>query len=41
MKKKIALISLSTPTFNNVRAASALPYHLIKGANEREESWVF
>lgn len=29
---KIALISLSTPTFNNVRAASALPYHLISGA---------
>ncbi len=32
--KKIILISLSTPTFNNVRAASALPYHLIKGAEE-------
>ena len=32
--KKIVLISLSTPTFNNVRAASALPYHLIKGAKE-------
>lgn len=30
----IALISLSTPTFNNVRAASALPFHLIKGAKE-------
>lgn len=28
---KIILISLSTPTFNNIRAASALPYHLIKG----------
>ncbi len=28
---KITLISLSTPTFNNVRAASALPFHLIKG----------
>lgn len=32
MKKRVALISLSTPTFNNVRAASALPYHLILGA---------
>lgn len=29
---KIALISLCVPTFNNVRAASALPYHLILGA---------
>ena len=28
--QKIVLISLSTPTPNNVRAASALPYHLIK-----------
>lgn len=35
--KRIALISLSTPTFNNVRAASALPYHLILGAKENEE----
>ena len=26
---KLTLISLSTPTFNNYRAASALPYHLI------------
>ena len=34
MSKKIVLISLSTPTFNNVRAASALPYHLIKGIRE-------
>lgn len=34
MAKKIALISLSTPTFNNVRAASALPYHLMLGARE-------
>jgi len=34
MKKKIILISLSTPTYNNVRAASALPYHLIMGARE-------
>lgn len=29
---RISLISLSTPTFNNVRAASALPYHLMVGA---------
>lgn len=29
---KIAFISLSTPTYNNVRAASALPYHLILGS---------
>lgn len=36
--RKIALISLSTPTFNNVRAASALPYHLIKGAKECGET---
>lgn len=36
--KKITLISLSTPTFNNVRAASALPYHLIKGAKESAET---
>ncbi len=36
--KKITLISLSTPTFNNVRAASALPYHLIKGAKECSET---
>lgn len=28
----LTLISLSTPTFNNVRAASALPYHLILAA---------
>ena len=33
---KIALISLSTPTFNNVRAASALPYHLIDGCKEHQ-----
>ncbi|MDY4218227.1 MAG: glycosyltransferase [Prevotella sp.] len=32
---KITLISLSTPTFNNVRAASALPYHLIKGMQQQ------
>lgn len=31
---RVSLISLSTPTFNNVRAASALPFHLIKGAKE-------
>ena len=29
---RLVLISLSTPTFNNVRAASALPYHLILAA---------
>jgi hypothetical protein len=27
-------MTLSTPTYNNVRAASALPYHLIMGAKE-------
>lgn len=27
--KKIVLLSLSTPTYNNIRGASALPYHLI------------
>ena len=26
---RLVLVSLSTPTYNNVRAASALPYHLI------------
>lgn len=31
----ISLITLSTPTYNNVRAASALPYHLIIGAKEQ------
>lgn len=30
--KRITLISLTMPTFNNVRAASALPYHLVLGA---------
>lgn len=30
--KRIVLISLSTPTLDNVRSASALPYHLIKGS---------
>ena len=38
MNKKVAVISLSTPTFNNVRAASALPYHLIKGNREMGKS---
>lgn len=42
---RIALISLSTPTLNNVRAASALPYHLILGAKENGECevevWTF
>lgn len=33
----ISLITLSTPTYNNVRAASALPYHLIIGAKEQED----
>ena len=33
---KIVLISLSTPTLYNVRAASALPYHLLKGLQEIE-----
>lgn len=31
---RIALITVPTPTYNNVRAASALPYHLIMGARE-------
>ena len=34
---KITLISLSTPTFNNIRAASALPYHLIMGVKENSD----
>lgn len=42
---RIALISLSTPTFNNVRAASALPFHLILGAKDggecEVEVWTF
>ena len=33
---KIALISLSTPTYNNIRAASALPYHLMLGSQEHQ-----
>lgn len=32
--KKIILVSLCTPTVYNMRAASALPYHLIRGAKE-------
>lgn len=35
-KRKIILISLSTPTYNNVRAASALPYHLIEGYQKND-----
>lgn len=31
---KLTLISLSTPTFNNYRAASALPYHLISSVKK-------
>lgn len=40
---KIALITLSTPTFNNCGAASALPYHLIKGAGDKAtfEVWSY
>lgn len=40
---KIALISIPTPTFNNRGAASALPYHLIKGAGKdaRFEVWTY
>lgn len=34
---RIILITLSTPTYNNVRAASALPYHLIMGAKEQRD----
>ena len=33
---KIALLSLSTPTYNNIRAASALPYHLMIGDQEHQ-----
>lgn len=33
---EISFFTLSTPTFNNIRVASALPYHLIKGAKENE-----
>ncbi len=41
--KKIALISIPTPTFNNRGAASALPYHIIKGAGNkaRFEVWSY
>lgn len=38
---KIQLISLSTPTFNNVRAASALPYHLIKEYADKADFEVY
>ncbi len=40
---KIALISIPTPTFNNRGAASALPYHIIKGAGDkaRFEVWSY
>lgn len=40
---KIALISIPTPTFNNHGAASALPYHIIKGAGDKAtfEVWSF
>ena len=31
LNMRIILITLSTPTYNNVRSASALPYHLIMG----------
>lgn len=31
---RLTLISLSTPTFNNCRAASALPYHLISSVKK-------
>ncbi len=34
LNMRIILMTLSTPTYNNVRAASALPYHLIMGAKE-------
>lgn len=36
-KKRITVLSLSTPTFNNVRAASALPYHLMLGTKSIED----
>ena len=32
---KIALITIPTPTFTNRGAASALPYHIIKGAGDK------
>lgn len=40
---KIALISIPMPTFNNRGAASALPYHLIKGVGKdaRFEVWTY
>lgn len=40
---KIALISIPMPTFNNRGAASALPYHIIKGAGDKAkfEVWSY
>lgn len=38
---RIALISLSTPTKENYRAASALPYHLIKGLADHNEIRIY
>lgn len=38
---KIQLITLVTPTYNNVRAASALPYHLIKGYGRQAEFEIY
>lgn len=35
--KKVILVTLSTPTINNVKTASALPYHLIFGAKKNED----
>lgn len=35
LNMRIILITLSTPTYNNVRVASALPYHLIMGGQEK------
>ncbi len=39
--KKIILISLCTPTPYNVRAGSATPYHLMKGAEGKAQFEVF
>lgn len=45
MDEKYCSFSLSTPIFNNVRAASALPYYLVLGAkwngNCEVEVWTF
>lgn len=38
---KIILITLSTPTKENLKAASALPYHLIKQRNKSDEIIVY